>query len=282
MSKEKAALVRLIDLKDAEGADSHYKVASLILNRPHAANSFNGDMLISISEELESLAKNPSIRALLLQSYGRHFSAGADLNWMQESAKLSKQDNIIESEKLKRMFEALYNFPAPTIAVVKGAAYGGAVGLVACCDYAVATENAKFCLSEVRVGLLPAVILPYLGRKLPEGDLRRLTLTGKIFTSEEARTNGLIQDTVDSMLLDDWLKRELNHLLLASPQAQKRYKQLQAYLSDHSHQQGSHTVEAIAETRASQQGQNGLESFFNKSNPDWVCRVPDDVAILEI
>jgi methylglutaconyl-CoA hydratase len=279
---DKAAITKYTNLVDEHGNETGGRVVSLIINRPQSANSFNGDILDAITEHLERIQQDSTVRALLFQSVGKHFSAGADLNWMQESARLSESENKEEAQRLIRMFEALNALTIPTIAVVKGAAYGGAVGIVACCDYAVATENAKFCLSEVRVGLIPAVILPYLGRKMHQGGLRRLTLSGRVFSSDEAKKVGLVQETVETMILDEWLKREVNHLLLASPKAQKAYKQLQNYLNDHSNIQGDHTANAIAAIRASEEGQKGLQAFFDKSEPEWVAKVKDDQPLLEI
>jgi len=280
---EEAAIVKYHKLVNEQGQETREQVASLIINRPDAANAFNAEVLDAITTKLQQIKEDPSVRLLLFQSYGKHFSSGADLHWMKESAKLSEQRNREDAQKLIAMFEELYHLPIPTIAVIKGAAYGGAVGIVACCDYAVATENARFCLSEVRVGLLPAVILPYLSRKIRSADLRRLTLTGRVFSSEEAKNLGLIIDTVESgAAMDEWLKRETNHLLLASPNAQRAYKALQNTINQHSGAQGPYTAEAIAKIRTSESGQRGLQAFFDKREPEWVRVVKNDQLLMEL
>ncbi|MFW7380067.1 MAG: enoyl-CoA hydratase-related protein [Oligoflexus sp.] len=280
---EEAAIVKFSNLVNEKGQETGEKIASLIINRPDAANAFNAEVLDAITSILEGIRQDPSVRILLFQSFGKHFSAGADLLWMKESAQLSEEQNREDAKKLIAMFEALYHLPIPTIAVVKGASYGGAVGIVACCDYAVAVESARFCLSEVRVGLIPAVILPYLSRKIRSADLRRLTLTGRVFSSEEAKNLGLLVDTVESgAAMDEWLKREVNHLLLASPQAQRAYKGLQDKIDHNSGAQGDYTAETIAKIRTSESGQRGLRSFFDKSEPDWVALVKNDQMLMEL
>lgn len=280
---EEAAIVKYSGLVNEQGQETGEKIASLIINRPETANAFNGDVLAAITAKLQQIKQDSSIRLLLFQSNGKHFSAGADLRWMKESANLSEQQNREDAEKLIEMFETLYHLPIPTIAVVKGAAYGGAVGIVACCDYAVATEDARFCLSEVRVGLIPAVILPYLSRKLRAADLRRLALTGRVFTSEEAKNFGLIVDVVASgASMDEWLKREANHLLMASPQAQRTYKELQHTIDQHGAAQGPYTANAIAQIRTSESGQKGLQAFFEKVEPYWLAAVKGDQLLVEL
>lgn len=277
-----AAVVTYHQLVDPQGAASGGRLASLIINRPEAANSFNGELLEAMTAHLKKIAQDPTVRLLLVQSSGKHFSAGADLNWMRESAQLGEESNRREAEKLTAMFESLSHLPMPSLALVKGAAYGGAVGIIACCDYAVATEDARFCLSEVRVGLIPAVILPYLSRKMRPGDLRRLALSGQVFSAEDAIQNGLIQAKVSSAEeLDPWLRGELKQILAASPDAQKAYKQLQYFLDEHHHSQGLHTADAIAKIRASTSGQQGLQSFFEKKMPPWLAMPADEETLVQ-
>lgn len=248
-------------------------VATLVLNRPASANAFSGDLLSRITALLREVAQRPEVRLLVLQGAGKHFSAGADLAWMQEAARLDYAGNLAEAEKLRVMFETLAHLPIPTLALVKGAAYGGAVGLVAACDYAIAFENAKFSLSEAKIGLLPAVILPYLARKIPAGLLHRQVLTARVFAAQEAQSMGLIQMLVTPEDVEQKLKEEIESLLLASPEAQTRYKDLFNDLSRKAWQQGPLTVEAIAQTRASPMGQAGLQAFFEKKSPPWGRRL---------
>ena len=272
--------VHTTQLVDLAGAETKDRVVSVTLNRPDTANAFNAQMIEGITEALAKIKQDPSVRAVLIQGSGKHFSAGADLNWMKESARLTHDQNLREAERLIAMFETLATMPMPTVAVIRGAAYGGAVGIVASCDVAVATETAKFCLSEVRVGILPAVILPYLARKISYGQLRRLALSGRVFTCKEAREFDLIQvscttDSVQAVLLD-----EVNQLMAASPEAQAAFKSLHQQVEDNGRRQGRFTAQAIADVRASTSGQAGLASFLEKVSPPWIRKIPADARLV--
>ena len=195
------------------------------------------------------------------------FSAGADLGWMKHSATLSLGENINESEKLTQMFELVYNFSAPVISLCKGAIYGGAVGLVAASDYALAKENTRLCLSEGRIGLIPAVILPYLSRKMDQSNLRRLTLTAREFNAKEALNNNLVSEVYAEEKFEENVRNEINTLLSISPEAQKEYKELQKLLYEDGFKQSKETAIAISEIRASEMGKHGLSCFFEKKKP---------------
>ncbi|MCX6124494.1 MAG: enoyl-CoA hydratase-related protein, partial [Proteobacteria bacterium] len=166
-------------------------LAILILNRPSHANSFSAQMMEEITFHLETVGRREDCRCLLITGAGKHVSGGADLSWMQASAKLSYNENIKDAARLTSMFESVYHLQMPTVAAIRGAVYGGALGLIACCDFAVAHDQARFCLSEAKLGLLPAVIMPYLARKMRLGQLRRHSLTGRIFSALEAQQFGL-------------------------------------------------------------------------------------------
>ncbi|MCX6129718.1 MAG: enoyl-CoA hydratase-related protein [Proteobacteria bacterium] len=273
MAQELAAYLKYTNLENAAGEASEELLASLVINRQESANAFNGELLVQLQHLIKEVAANSKVRVLLLQGHGKHFSAGADLHWMKSSAQLDKAGNLLEAEKLMSMFEALVGLKIPTIAVVKGAAYGGAVGLIAACDYALALDNARFCLSEVKIGLLPAVILPYLGRKMQPGLLRRAILTGDVFSAEEALAMGLVQKLCSSTKMEVLLQEEINLLLAASPEAQSSSKQLFDLVSRRTWQQGPETVEAIAKIRVSRMGQQGLGAFFQKCDPPWRMRI---------
>ncbi|MGE0171222.1 MAG: enoyl-CoA hydratase-related protein [Oligoflexales bacterium] len=252
-------------------SDASFYVASLVLNNAKQANALSGSMLRDIQKELATLAQDPSIRVLLVRGAGKHFCAGADLNWMKKSASLGHAENLAEADELAKMFQLISSMPFPTVAVVRGAVYGGGVGLVAACDYAMADSTARFCLSEVKIGLIPAVILPYLKQKLRAGDLTRLALTARIFSAADAASYGLVQNVANEGDLDKTCLDELNLLLQASPEAQKAFKTLQKKLAwQHSNTQEL-TSSAIANIRASEEGKHGLERFFNKEQPEWVC-----------
>ena len=272
---------KFFPLQDPQGNPSEQKIASLCINRPKSANAFSGEILVAIKNELKKIAEDGSVRLLLFQSIGKHFSAGADLGWMKESAKMGYEHNFSEAQKLTDMFEQLSNMPMPTIAVVKGAAYGGAVGIVACCDSAVALDNAQFCLSEARVGLIPAVILPYLSRKMQQGQLRRYTLSAKVFGAQEALDCGLVQAVESHETVSEWIIKEAQRILSASPEAQLAYKNLHQVVLSNSNEQSEATCEAIAKIRATPMGQEGLASFFEKRKPSWSLEVQTGSSIFE-
>ena len=277
---ENSVLVDYHKLTSPDGSDRNDRIASLVINKTQTANAFSGDILTALSDKLTEISQDESLRLLFFQSEGKHFSAGADLKWMQESAEKSHQENIDEAHKLTMMFRAIEKMPIPTIALVKGAAYGGAVGIAAACDYCFATEDARFCLSETRIGLLPAVILPYLQKKLPLGQLKRWTLSAQIISSSDALQNGLVQRVVANDEMEELLKIEVAHLLSASPEAQKRYKLLQKNLEVASPEQYSRLCEeAIADARASDSGKAGLAAFFAKSKPQWTAELAEGERI---
>lgn len=249
------------------------RIASVTLNRPEAANSFNGELLVELTRLFRQVKDDASARLLLLQGAGKHFSAGADLNWMKAAAALDHAGNLAESAKLLDMFESLASLDIPAVAVVHGAAFGGGVGLIAACDYAIATETAKICLSEVKIGLIPAVIAPYLARKMHAGSLMRFALSGRVFSGIEAREAGLVTVTTSVENLPQVLEQEVNSLLEASPEAQRAYKRLQRKLQQN-FPQTRDTVEAIATLRVSRSGQEGLAAFFAQERPPWVTSLP--------
>ena len=275
------AYLRYIDLESRDGSKSPYRIACMVLNRPQQANCFNGEMLDCLVEKLKEVKDDKSVRLLLFQGEGKHFSAGADLNWMKQSAAMSYEENLHESTKLTDMFETLSYMEIPTVAIVQGGTYGGGVGIVACCDFAIASDEAKFCLSEAKIGLIPAVVLPYLNRKTACGQLRRHILGGRPFSAAEAKDFGLVQVTSSKPDLEKAVREEVNQLLVASPEAQGSYKRLQKYLSNHSYQQGPYTAAAIAIARASDFGQSGLNAFLEKKDAPWICRLPETEPIVQ-
>ena len=254
-------------------------IAIIRLNRPKAANAFNAEMMLELKRHLESLRQWPHCRAVILTANGKHFSAGADLAWMKAASSLSFEANKQDAAHLTSMFETLANLALPTICVVKGAAYGGAVGLIACCDITIATDDARFCLSEVKLGLIPAVIFPYLARRIQQGQLRRLALTARVFDAEFSAKSGLIDIVAASAQLPDILRDELSHILAAGKGAQAKLKTLHDKLRDKNYQQSPLTHQAIAEARTSDEGQAGLAAFFAKRAAPWARSLTDDWTI---
>lgn len=256
--------------------DSNQTVAVLALNRPQSANAFNAQMISEITTAVNSVTQTRECRALIVRGIGKNFCAGADLHWMKDSVDLTYEQNVSDAAALTQMFEALYKLKLPSIVITQGAVYGGAVGLVSACDIAIAQSNSRFCLSEVRVGLIPAVIMPYVARKLLPGQLRRHSLSGRVFTAKEALQYGLVEICCSSDELDQVLVAEVNGLLAASPTAQHKLKALHQNLVVNSLQQSSLTQEAIAEIRTSPSGQAGLKAFISKSKPNWIASLPKD------
>ncbi len=267
-----------LEFKSLENSDS--TVGVLTLNRPQQANAFSMQMMDEITFHMGTVSKRKDCRVLLIVGAGKHFSGGADLGWMQSSAKLSYNENVKDSHRLSVMFEAVANIEIPTVAVVKGAVFGGGVGLVAACDFAIAHKDAKFCLSEARLGLLPAVIAPYLCRKIPTGQLRRLALSAKNFSAAEALTFGLIEVVAENDL-EVVVRQELQQLLNCSSDAQRSIKVLFDRLRLETNSQIDATVSAIAKARTGSDGQAGVEAFFAKQPAPWTAAVPDSFSIFE-
>lgn len=265
MSSQAHTLLNFINL--SEGG----RIARLRLNRAEQANAFSAQMLTEITQHVRALHRERDVRALVISGEGKHFSAGADLNWMKASATLSLDENLKDASKLKDMFEAIVSLEIPKVAVTHGAAYGGAVGLLACCDFVIAETSSRFCLSEAKLGLLPAVIAPYLLRKMKYGVLKRLALTGQVFTAAEAKEAGLIEILTDEP--EERLKQELNALLSCGPLAQVAINHLFEGLRQQGFQQSDETVAAISKARTSSEGQAGLQSFFAKTEPPWLRRL---------
>lgn len=256
--------------------DGNASVVTVGLNRPEVANAFNDKMLVELQNAFEQIAQRENCRAVLIYGKGKHFSAGADLNWMRDSAKLSYDENVADANRLTSMFESLVRLPMPSIAAVGGAAFGGAVGLVAACDIVIAKADAKLCLSEVKVGLIPAVIAPYVARRLPYGAIRRFGLSGQVISAETALDLGLVDRIVDDK--QDFVRmvrEEINALLSAGPAAQRNFKALISKLQNSGFAQSNITAEAIAATRISVEGQAGLASFFEKKLAPWVLKLDD-------
>ena len=247
-------------------------VVWLTLNRPGKANAFDQNMLTELNECFAGLRNLASCRALIIRGAGRHFCAGADLSWMKASATLTEGENLKEARLMAEMFSLLYRLPLPTIAMVRGAAYGGGMGLAACCDLVIAEEQSRFCLSEVRLGILPAVILPYLRVKMTPGGLIRYSMTGLPFSGKEALEAGLVTICCPKAELSATLRKELDGLLNAGPQALARLKALQQSIS--SSPPGCHHLasRAIAEARSGPEAQAGFQAFFCKKPPPWQAR----------
>ncbi|WNO61745.1 enoyl-CoA hydratase/isomerase family protein [Rheinheimera sp. MMS21-TC3] len=247
-------------------------VATLTLNRPEVHNAFDDKMIAELISILGNLASDDAVRVLVLNAKGKNFSAGADLNWMRAMADKDYQQNLDDADELAELMHKLDRFPKPSIALVQGAAFGGAVGLVACCDIAIATDNASFCLSEVKIGLIPAVISPYVMRALGERQSRRYFITAERFSANTALDMGLLHQVVAQDQLDTAVDNFIQTLLQNSPAAIKAAKTLihNIYNRKIGNNVIAHTTQAIAEIRVSAEGQEGLTAFLTKRKPNWL------------
>jgi len=248
-------------------------VAELILNHADKYNAFDDQIIALMIEKLKLAEQDSNLKVLILRSTGKHFSSGADLNWMKRMAGNSHQDNLDDANQLAQLMQCLNTFSKPTLALVQGAAFGGGVGLAACCDIVIATQNARFCLSEVKIGLVPAVISPYVIRAIGERQARRYFLSAEIISSEQALSFGLVHEIVDDQnQLDQAAKQFINQLSLNSPQAMAAAKQLIFAVSQKPIENAviDYTSHCIADIRASEEGQEGLDAFLNKRQASWI------------
>ena len=246
-------------------------IVFLTLDRAEVHNAFNAELIAGLTETFERLMAAPP-RALVLTGAGKSFSAGADLGWMRAMAEASEAENRDDAKRLAAMFRALDQLPCPTLAKVNGAAFGGGVGLISCCDIAMAAEHAKFGLTEVRLGLIPATIAPFVIARIGAGNARRYMLTGERFDAERACAIGLVHETCPADALDDRVDRLLSELLACGPTAVNECKRLIRDVSEFSggqQTQDDNTAEWIARLRVSEEGQTGLRAFLEKRSPEW-------------
>lgn len=249
-------------------------VVTLTLNRPAVHNAFDDELIYSLTETLQALGKDSAVRVVVLTGEGPSFSAGADLNWMKGMLNASERDNETDALHLARLLRTLNYLPQPTIARVNGAAMGGGLGLVACCDIAVADESARFALTEVRLGLAPAIISPYVYRRIGEAQARRYFLTGERFDAAHAVRIGLVHEITSSSALDDEVKRLTDALLKGAPGGMRESKRLIYHAAGHDADTqlrlDQATARLIAKLRVAQEGQQGMRAFLDKRPPDWI------------
>ncbi|MFO1507597.1 MAG: enoyl-CoA hydratase-related protein [Lysobacterales bacterium] len=247
--------------------------ATVTLHRPDVHNAFDDALIATLGDALRSLADQDRVRALVLTGSGSTFSAGADLNWMRRMVRASEADNRADALRLAALLRTLNDFPKPTIARVNGSAYGGGVGLVACCDIAIGVDSAKFALSEVKLGLVPATIAPYVVEAIGVRQARRLFVTGEVFDAAEAARIGLLHLCVAPERLDEAIDRQLHFIRKGGPVAQREAKHLALRLGgpavDRGQRSDVENAELIARLRVSPEGQAGLSAFLEKRSPEW-------------
>ena len=246
-------------------------VATLTLNRPEVHNAYNGAMIDGLIEAVEALVADRRVRLLVLRASGKHFQAGADLAWLREVAGFALEDNLAFSRRTTLAMRGLNAFPRPTLALVHGACYGGGVGMVACCDVAIATASARFALTEVRWGVVPAPIIPQLCAAMGVRSLRRYGITGERFDAHEALRIGLVHEVCPDHALDPAAAPIVEAILKSAPEAVRDSKRLvlaQAGL-DLSDQQAEALSVQAALKRASPEAAEGLASFRDQRDPAW-------------
>jgi methylglutaconyl-CoA hydratase len=242
-------------------------VAVVALARPDVHNAFNEVLIAELTAALAALDADPAVRVVVLAGQGRSFCAGADLTWMQRMAGYGDAENLADAGALAAMLATLDRMAKPTIARVHGAAFGGGVGLVACCDIAIAAQEATFALSEARLGLIPATIGPYVVAAIGAREARRYFLTAERFTAAEAMRIGLVHDIVPADAIDERIDTLIDALLAAGPQAQTAAKALVRVIAD--------TVRRIAAVRASAEGREGVAAFLERRRPAWAPEVEE-------
>ncbi len=247
-------------------------VARVTLNRPEVRNAFNEALIAELTAVFAELSQDAGLRAIVLAAEGKAFCAGADLNWMKAMAGYSWDENRADADKLAQMLWTIYSCPVPVIARVQGDAYAGGVGLVSVCDIVVSADSASYCLSEAKLGLLPATIAPYVARALGEQASRRYFVTAERFSAAEARAQGLVHECVAADQLDAKVDELLSALTANGPMAVRACKKL---VQDVAHapitrELRDDTARRIADIRASDEGKAGVQSFLNKSRAPWL------------
>jgi len=243
-------------------------IARITLNRPDIHNAFDDVIVKQLLDVIEKIDADPSVKAVILDANGKTFCAGADLNWMAKMIEFSKEENFADSMELASLMKRLNFMSKPTIVVINGPAFGGGVGLVACCDIAIASPNAAFCLSEVKLGLIPAVISPYVIAAIGQRAARRYFLTAERFDAKTAHQLGLVHVLVKEQELNTCVEQITKTLLNNNAQAISQAKELifRVHGSPHDDSLVEYTAQSIAEIRVSEQGQKGILAFLAKRN----------------
>lgn len=246
-------------------------IATVTLNRPEKHNAFDDVLIKKLTKIFKKVGEDKHVRVMILRAEGKSFCAGADVNWMKRMAEYSFEENVTDANNLAKMLWHLNYMPKPTIARVQGAAFGGAVGLVACCDMAVGSKLSKFCLSEVKLGLIPATISPYVIAAMGARIARRYFTTAEVFSARRARRLGLLSEAVSEDELDTTIEDLVGNILRNGPQATAAAKQLVFDVCDQpcGEELLEKTSLRIATVRVSDEGQEGLNAFLEKRSPTW-------------
>ncbi len=253
-------------------------VATVTLNRPDVRNAFDDALIASLTAAFAELGNDGDIRAIVLAASGKAFCAGADLAWMRRMADYTHDENLADATALAVMLRTIHETPKPVIARVQGDVFAGGMGLVAACDIAVAVDTARFCLSEVKLGLIPATIAPYVIAALGARAAQRFFLTAEVFSAATAAETGFVHEVVDAEGLDAAVARYVQAFLGASPAALAQAKHLLREVGGRAIDDAlvSDTARRIADIRASAQGREGVQSFLNKTTPSWMQKQAEE------
>ncbi|WP_310628597.1 enoyl-CoA hydratase/isomerase family protein [Limnohabitans sp.] len=250
----------------------HGAVRTITLSRPDVRNAFNDEVIAELKNAFTEAGQAADVRCVVLAAKGSAFCAGADLNWMRRMADYTRDENLADAGELAAMLRAIYECPKPTIARVQGDVFAGGVGLVAACDMAVSVDSATYCLSEVKLGLIPATISPYVIRAMGARASHRYFLTAERFSAAEAHRIGLLHEVVTVDVLDAKVAELTSALVSASPNAVRACKRLVQDVAEREIDDAlvAHTVAGIADIRSSAEGKEGVQSFLQKRKPNWL------------
>ncbi len=245
-------------------------VAHVTINRPEVSNAFNDELMTELAVAFRALGEDAAVRVVVLTGAGRNFCAGGDIAWMKGNLAASRAERIAGSQLVADMLWAVNDCPKPVIARVNGAAFGGGAGLACAADVTVAAQSAKFALSEVRIGLIPANIAPFVVRRIGEANARRFGLSGLVFTAAEAASVGLVHNLAADDALDAAVEAEIAHFLQAAPEAIAQTKALLAYVAHHEDEAiKAYTPTALADAWETECGREGIATFLEKRPPSW-------------
>ncbi len=246
-------------------------IATIYLNRPELHNAFNDVMISELTDCFREVGKMENVRVVVLQGKGKSFCAGADLNYMKGIAKFGYQENFEDGKKLATLFDTIYLCPKPTIAIVHGAAFGGANGLLAACDIVIAEENTTFAFSEVKIGISPATIGPYVLKRIGEFGGKELMMTGKRFKGKEAEKFGLVNKSTTENKLESVLQEYIKQFMTSAPKAVEATKEMiRKIVNGELSNTMEYTADLIAKLRAADEGQEGMAAFLDKRKPGWM------------
>jgi len=252
--------------------DIHKSVAFVVLDRPEVHNAFNDELAREVTDAFTELGRRNEVRVVVLAGNGKSFCAGADLNWMKRMIQYSHDENVADARAIGRMYLAIAKCPKPVIGRVHGAALGGGAGLVAACDIAIAVESVQFGFTEVKLGIVPAIISPFVIAKIGPGRAREFFITGERFLAPVALTIGLIQHVVSHELaLDALIDSKISQILASAPGAVAAAKELVfGVAAQHLDQSLEFAAQSIARARASAEGQAGMKAFLERQRPPWI------------